>query len=105
MRLKILKNKMLMLRYENKLSQRYLLLKLMPTLAIYKNAVHREHSLGKILLFFIQKYILLKKFIIILFDFWVFFTLTFYYLKIWFPQIRFQIHAYLSQSCLYEWSE
>ena len=44
MRLKILKNKMLMLRYENELCQRYLLLKLMPTLAIYKNAVHREHS-------------------------------------------------------------
>ena len=44
MRLKILKNKMLMLRYENELCQRYLLLKLMPILAIYKNAVHREHS-------------------------------------------------------------
>ena len=44
MRLKILKNKMLMLRYENELCQRYLLLKLMPILAIYKNAVHHEHS-------------------------------------------------------------
>ena len=46
MRLKILKNKMLMLRYENELCQRYLLLKLMPILAIYKNAVHREHSVA-----------------------------------------------------------
>ena len=44
MRLKILKNKMLMLRYKNELCQRYLLLKLMPILAIYKNAVYREHS-------------------------------------------------------------
>ena len=44
MRLKILKNKMLMLRYENELCQRYLLVKLMPILAIYKNAVHHEHS-------------------------------------------------------------
>ena len=44
MRLKILKDKMLMLRYENELCQRYLFLKLMPILAIYKNAVHREHS-------------------------------------------------------------
>ena len=35
MRLEILKNKMLRLRYENELCQRYLLLKLMPTLAIH----------------------------------------------------------------------
>ena len=46
MRLKILKNKMLMLRYENELCQRYLLLKLMPIPAIYKNAVNREHSVA-----------------------------------------------------------
>ena len=60
---------------------------------------------AKFCYFFIQKYILLKKFMIIILNFWVFFTLTFYYLKICFPQIRFQIHAYLSQSCLNEWSE
>ena len=35
---------MLMLRYENEQCQRYLLLKLMPILVIYKNAAHREHS-------------------------------------------------------------